>query len=52
MYERLKARFGERVVSVDLEAKNPWILVEPAAIAEVCAGSSQTRGSPPCAATF
>ena len=35
--ERLKARFGERVISVDLEAKDPWILIEPAAIAEVCA---------------
>ena len=37
IYERLKARFGERVVSVDLDAKNPWIVVDPAAIAEVCA---------------
>ncbi len=35
VYERLKARFGERVISVDLDAKDPWILVEPAAIAEV-----------------
>jgi NADH-quinone oxidoreductase subunit C len=37
VYERLKARFGDRVISVDLEAKDPWILVEPTAIAEVCA---------------
>jgi len=37
IYERLKARFGERVISVALEAKDPWILVDPAAIAEVCA---------------
>jgi len=36
-FERLKARFGERVISVELDAKDPWILVEPAAIAEVCA---------------
>lgn len=37
VYERLKARFGDRVVSVELAAKDPWILIEPAAIAEVCA---------------
>ena len=37
MYERLKARFGERVISVELAAKDPWMLVEPAAIVEVCA---------------
>jgi NADH-quinone oxidoreductase subunit C len=36
VYERLKVRFGERVVSVDADAKDPWILVEPAAIVEVC----------------
>ena len=36
-FERLKARFGERVISVELDAKDPWILVEPGAIAEVCA---------------
>jgi NADH-quinone oxidoreductase subunit C len=35
IFERLRARFGERVISVDLAAKDPWILVEPAAIAEV-----------------
>ena len=35
-YERLRARFGERVISADNEAKDPWILVDPAAIAEVC----------------
>jgi NADH-quinone oxidoreductase subunit C len=34
-FERLKARFGERVISVALDAKDPWILVEPAAIAEI-----------------
>src|SRR5262245_15637152 len=37
VYERLKARFGERASSVHLDAKDPWILVDPAAIAEVCA---------------
>lgn len=36
IYERLKARFGERVVSVELNVKDPWILVDPAAIADVC----------------
>jgi NADH-quinone oxidoreductase subunit C len=35
-YERLRARFGDRVVSVDLAAKDPWILVDAAAIDEVC----------------
>jgi len=37
MYERLRARFGESVISVELAAKDPWILVEPTRIAEVCA---------------
>ncbi len=37
IFERLRARFGERVISVDTAAKDPWILVEPAAIVEVCA---------------
>src|ERR1700690_2795846 len=37
VYERLKERFGARVISVDADAKDPWILVEPAAIADVCA---------------
>jgi NADH-quinone oxidoreductase subunit C len=36
IFERLKARFGERAVSVELNAKDPWILIEPAAIADVC----------------
>ena len=36
-YERLQARFGERVISADRDAKDPWILVAPAAIAEICA---------------
>ena len=35
IHERLKARFGERVVSVELGARDPWILVDPAAIAEI-----------------
>ncbi len=34
-YERLRARFGERVISADNEAKDPWILIDPAAIADV-----------------
>jgi len=36
IYERLKAHFGERVISLAQDAKDPWILVEPTAIAEVC----------------
>ena len=37
IYERLKARFGERVVSAALDVKNPSIVIEPSAVAEVCA---------------
>jgi NADH-quinone oxidoreductase subunit C len=37
VYERLKGRFGERVISAQLEAKDPWIVVDAAAIAEICA---------------
>lgn len=37
VYERLKARFGERVISAQLEAKDPAIRIVPEAIAEVCA---------------
>jgi NADH-quinone oxidoreductase subunit C len=37
IYERLRAHFAERVVSVELAAKDPWILVAPEAIAEVSA---------------
>lgn len=36
IHERLKARFEARVGDCDLKAKNPFILVQPAAIAEVC----------------
>ena len=32
-------------VSVELDAKDPWILVEPAAIAEVCALSARRSGA-------
>jgi len=35
IYERLKAHFGERVISLAQDAKDPWILVDPAAIAEI-----------------
>jgi NADH-quinone oxidoreductase subunit C len=37
VYERLKARCGEGVVSVELDAKDPWILVAPGALVDVCA---------------
>lgn len=37
MYERLKGRFGERVISAQLDAKDPSILVDAGAIAEICA---------------
>ena len=37
IYERVKGRFGERVISAQLDAKDPSILVDPTAIAEVCA---------------
>jgi NADH-quinone oxidoreductase subunit C len=37
IFERLRARCGERVISVETAVRDPWILVEPAAIAEVCA---------------
>jgi NADH-quinone oxidoreductase subunit C len=37
IYERLKARFGERVVSVELDVKNPSIVIDPSAVAEMCA---------------
>lgn len=37
IFERLRARFGERVMSIETAAKDPWIVIEPAAIAEVCA---------------
>jgi len=37
IYERLKGRFGERVISAQLDAKDPSILVDAAAIAEICA---------------
>jgi NADH-quinone oxidoreductase subunit C len=34
--ERLQGRFGASVISAELTAKDPWILVEAAAIADVC----------------
>ena len=36
LYERLRARFGERVSSAELSAKDPWVLVDTAAITEIC----------------
>jgi NADH-quinone oxidoreductase subunit C len=33
--ERLKARFGERVVASALDVRDPWIRVDPAAIVEL-----------------
>lgn len=36
LHERLVARFGGRVTSVELTAKDPWIGVEPMAIRDVC----------------
>jgi NADH-quinone oxidoreductase subunit C len=33
--ERLRARFGERVIEANLTAKDPWVLVDPQAIVEV-----------------
>ncbi len=36
LFERLRAQFGERVGEANLAAKDPWIIVEPAAIHEVC----------------
>jgi NADH-quinone oxidoreductase subunit C len=37
IHERLKARFGEALVSFDAQALQPWALVAPDAIAEVAA---------------
>jgi len=34
--ERLQAQFGERIVSTDLEARDPHCVVDAPAIAEVC----------------
>ncbi len=36
IHERLKARFEARVGDCDLKAKDPFTLIQPAAIAEVC----------------
>jgi NADH-quinone oxidoreductase subunit C len=36
IYERLKARFGERVVSVELNVKDPFVVIDPAALVEIC----------------
>jgi len=35
IYERLQSRFGELISGSDLEAKDPWIAIAPAAIADV-----------------
>ncbi len=37
IHQRLKAQFGERILSCNLEALDPWIDVEASAIAEVAA---------------
>ena len=36
IHQRLKARFEAKVGVCDLQAKDPWISVEPAAVVEVC----------------
>jgi len=36
LHQRLQAQFGERVTGADLEARDPWIQIEPAAIRDVC----------------
>ncbi len=36
LHERLKTLFGERVIGATLTAKDPWALVETAAIREIC----------------
>lgn len=36
VYERLKAHFGERVSAAELAVKDPWVVVDPAAIRDVC----------------
>jgi NADH-quinone oxidoreductase subunit C len=35
IHERLKARFGDQIVGCVLEAVDPWVAVQPVAIAEV-----------------
>lgn len=35
IHERLKARFGDQILACDLEARDPWIRIQPSAIAEV-----------------
>jgi len=37
LYERLVARFGARIAGCNLEAKDPWVVVEADAIPEVAA---------------
>jgi len=36
IYERLRAKFGEAIGDADLEAKDPWVTVQPPAIRDVC----------------
>lgn len=36
IHERLKARFGAGVGDCDVKAKDPFIVIEPSAIADVC----------------
>ncbi|HUI24816.1 MAG TPA: NADH-quinone oxidoreductase subunit C [Candidatus Kryptonia bacterium] len=35
IHQRLKARFGDQIGECNLEAKDPFVMVQPAAIAEV-----------------
>jgi NADH-quinone oxidoreductase subunit C len=36
IYERLQAKFGDSIGEVDLAAKDPWVLVPPEVICDVC----------------
>jgi NADH-quinone oxidoreductase subunit C len=36
IYERLQAKFGDSIGEVDLTAMDPWVLVPPQAICDVC----------------
>lgn len=36
IYERLRGKLGEAIGDADLEAKDPWVTVQPQAIRDVC----------------
>jgi len=36
IFERLKTRFGEGVRECVLDAKDPWVVIDPAVLVEVC----------------